>query len=313
MRSLKELNIEELHEIMERAKELREQGTSYSQIASIIGEEFNVKISRPTVMRWCKGLHNPFNKIKEISLEPSPSLAYIIGVFLGDGSTSKRKDGKYRIKLKVIDKDFAERFQKTLEDLGIKATLGFEHDSTRVDRWYVEGTNKMLFQFLNGPREQLFNVAWKYPREFLQGLFDSEGFPVISAKNTFRVQVALANSDLELLSFTEKLLLEKFGISTRLVQTHKKNTPIVIRGVEYKYNVDMYLLWIYRLSHVQKFAKEIGFTARRKQKKLEDALHLSEMPVIEALKLWHKKYIKGPRGYMKRSLIYSSFHTLSSK
>lgn len=300
MRSLKELNIEELHKVMQRAKELRDQGISYSQIASILGKEFNVKVSRPTVMRWCKGLHNPFNKIKEISLEPSTSLAYIVGVFLGDGSTNKRKNGKYKIKLKVIDKDFAERFKKSLEDLGVKTTFGFEHNSNRVDRWYVEGSNKMLFQFLNGPRDQLFNVAWKYPREFLQGLFDSEGFPVISAKSRFNVQVALANSDLELLNFTEKLLSEKFGICTHLVQTHKRGTPIIIRGVEYKYNVDMYLLWIYRLSHVRKFAKEIGFTTIRKQEKLEDALYLSEMPVQEALKLWHQKYAKGSRGYIKR-------------
>ncbi|HIH73024.1 MULTISPECIES: LAGLIDADG family homing endonuclease [unclassified Thermococcus] len=301
MKSLKELNIWELHKVMQRAKELRDQGISYSQIASIIGEEFNVKVSRPTIMRWCKGLHNPFNKIKEISLEPSPSLAYVIGVFLGDGSTTKLKNGRYIIKLKAIDREFVERFKNALECLDIKTTFGLEHDSTRVDRWYAEGSNKMLFQFLKGPRDQLFNVAWEYPREFLQGLFDSEGFPVISAKNHFRVQVALANSDLELLNFTERVLLEKFGISTRLVQTHKKGSPIVIRGMEYKYNVDMYVLWIYRLSHVRKFAEEIGFTSRRKQEKLEDALHLSEIPVAEALKLWHQKYVNGPRGYIKRA------------
>ena len=302
MRSLKELNIEELHRVIQRAKELRDQGISYSQIASILGEEFKVKVSKPTVMRWCKGLHNPFNKIKEIPLEPSPSLSYVIGVFLGDGSTTKLKNGRYIIKLKAIDREFVERFRNALGNLGIKTTFGFEHDPTRVNRWYVEGSNKTLFQFLNGPREQLFKVAREYPREFLQGLFDSEGFPVISAKNKFQVRVALANSDLELLNTTKRLLLEKFGISTRLIQTHKKGTPIVIRGVEYKYNVNMYLLWIYRLGHVWRFAKEIGFTSSRKQEKLEDALHLSEMPTEEAIKIWHQNYMKSSRGYIKRPL-----------
>lgn len=301
MRSLKELNVMELHKIIQRAKELRGRGISYSKIALILGKEFNVKVSRPTVMRWCKGTHNPFNKIKEISLEPSPSLAYVIGVFLGDGSTTKLKNGGYIIKLKAIDREFVERFKNALESLGIKTTFGLEHDSTRVDRWYAEGSNKMLFQFLKGSRTQLLNVAWEYPREFLQGLFDSEGFPVISAKKKFRVQVALANSDLELLEFTSNLLSKKFEIFTSVTQTHKKGSHIVIRNIEYKYNVDMYLLWISRLDHVQKFAREIGFTSRRKQEKLEDALYLSEMSEEEALKLWHQKYMKGSRGYIKRS------------
>ncbi|WP_240912153.1 MULTISPECIES: hypothetical protein [unclassified Thermococcus] len=99
MRRLKDLNQEELHEIMEYASELRNNGLSYSEISKAIAEDKGVKISKATVIRWCKEMHNPLNRIKEVNLKPSPDLSYAIGVYFGDASVNADKRYRYRIRL----------------------------------------------------------------------------------------------------------------------------------------------------------------------------------------------------------------------
>ncbi|WP_237702872.1 hypothetical protein [Thermococcus barophilus] len=99
MRSLKELSPTELQILIEFVISLRKEGVSYKKIVSKVSEEFDVKVSKATVIRWYKGYSNPFNKIKRINLKPSPELSYIIGVYLGDGSIHRKSNGRYLIKL----------------------------------------------------------------------------------------------------------------------------------------------------------------------------------------------------------------------
>ncbi|WP_168188377.1 LAGLIDADG family homing endonuclease [Thermococcus indicus] len=304
MRRIKDLDIDELHEIVERVKALRSEGHSYGRIVGMISDEYNLKLSKATVIRWCKGTHSPFNKIRAIHSDPSPELSYVIGVYLGDGSVHRKSNGRYLIKLKVIDREFAEAFANALEKLGIRATVGFERDSTRVDRFYVEGSNKTMFQLLSGPWERLFSLAGEYPAQFLKGFFDSEGFPVISAGRTFTVQVAAVNSDLVVLGFIRKLL-ETLGISSKISKLYSKGHRVVIRGEEYSSNVDMFILWISRFGDVMRFAKEIGFTARRKEAKLRRAIELKlHYPDGKAVRLWHEEYKRGSRGYVPRANLF---------
>ncbi|WP_232473421.1 LAGLIDADG family homing endonuclease [Thermococcus thioreducens] len=108
---------------------------------------------------------------------------------MGDGSIHKKSNGRYLIKLKVVDKEFAEAFASSLESLGIKATLGFERDSTRVDRFYVEGSNKTLFQLLSSSKENLFFLAEKYPREFLRGFLIVKGSQRYTQENPLRLKL----------------------------------------------------------------------------------------------------------------------------
>ena len=168
MRVLKELAPEEIEKIQGRVIELRENALSYSEIRQEIANEFDVSVSKATVLRWCKGTHNTFNKTKRVNLSPPPGLAYIIGVYLGDASISNR-NYQYRIRLKVVDRDFAESFERALKSIGANPRTGFEHDRNRTGRWWVEVTSKELFMFLKGPKEQLFEIARVYPREFLRG------------------------------------------------------------------------------------------------------------------------------------------------
>ena len=300
MRKINDLSIEELHEVMGRVRVLRSEGLSYGKIVEVISEEYNLRLSKATVIRWCKGTHNPFNKIRVIRLEPSAELSYVIGVYLGDGSVHLKSNGRYIIKLKVVDREFAEAFADALKKLGIGVAVGFERDSTRVDRYYVEGSNKSLFQLLTGSRKRLFSLAREYPREFLRGFFDSEGFPVISVGKSFKVEVAAVNSDLEVLEFAQGPL-EELGINSKISKLYSRGHRVTIRGEEYSSNVDMFVLRISRFNDVILFADNIGFTAGRKSEKLRRAIELKEhYPPAKAMELWLKEYEKVGRTYTKR-------------
>ena len=300
MKKIKDLNIEELQEIVTRVKVLRFKGHSYRKITEIISIEYGVELSKATVLRWCKNTHNPFNRIKTVPTTPSPELSYIIGVYLGDGSIHKKNNGRYLIKLKVIDKDFAEAFAEALRKLGISVTLRFERDKTRVNRFYVEGSNKTLFQLLQKSPDELMSLAEKYPREFLRGFFDSEGFPTVYPGKTFTVQVAAVNSDVATLKFAKKMLAE-MKIRSRIVKLYSKGHKLTIRGKEYTSNVDMFILRISRFDDVLLFAEGVGFTANRKSEKLWKAIELKRnYPPIEAAERWLQEYTKAGRTYVKR-------------
>ncbi|NJE31006.1 DNA endonuclease [Thermococcus sp. 18S1] len=263
MRTLRDLPPSEVERIQERARQLRESGMSYLRIARELAEEFKVSLSKATVLRWCKGTHNTFNRTKRVNLSPSPELAYIIGVYLGDASISNR-NYQYRVRLKVVDKDFAESFEKALKSIGANPRTGFEHDSGRTDRWWVEVTNKELFMFLKGPKEHLFEIARVYPREFLRGFFDSEGSAIVYPN---RARVEASNYDLEVLELCKELL-ERLGIHSKIYKTKRKGQTVVIRGKEYQYNSNLFTLRIYRQDSVYRYTVEVGFTIQRKQTQL---------------------------------------------
>ncbi|RLF79430.1 DNA endonuclease [Thermococci archaeon] len=271
MRSLRDLEQEELQELIEYIDELRRKGVNYSQIAERIMNEKGIKISRVTISRWCKGRHNPYNRIKVVNLEPSPSLAYVTGIYFGDGSVNIHSDHKYRLRLKVVDKEFAEAFARALKEIGAKPHMGYENNITRSGRWYVESTSKSLYMFLKQPKEKLFEVAREYPKEFLRGFFDSEGHVYVD-KNTFRsAYIAAYNYDLDVLDFSRELL-SSLSIHSKIRVSKRAGTLVIIRGKEYSYKSNLYELRIYRIESVRKFATDIGFTIQRKQKKLNEWL-----------------------------------------
>ncbi len=262
----------DLKNLIDEVRELRDRGLSYSEIARTL-ESKGVKVSRVTVMRWCKGLHDPFNRMNSAKLEPSPELAYIVGVMFGDGSTSFRKSGrsyKYRIRLKVVDKEFAEEFKRCLEEVGLKPSLRFERNRARCDRWCVEANSKILYEFLRQPKDKLFEVAEKYPAEFLRGFFDSEGSVCWNEKCKTLV-IDASNCDEEILTFARNLL-QSLDIHSKIYKTKRKGQKVKIRDRVYSYSSDMYSLRIHRRRDVARFAKTVGFTIKRKMQTLTYAL-----------------------------------------
>jgi intein-encoded DNA endonuclease-like protein len=265
MLNLKELSQEEILELIDYAKSLREKNLSYSQISKKIERERGVKISKSTIIRWCKNSNNPFNKTKLVDLSPSSELSYIIGVYFGDASLYyRKKTGAYYFRIKVVDKDFAEAVKDSLAKIGLKPTISYVEEKTRSNRWHVEASSKSLYKFLSQDKEELFKIAEKYPEDFLRGFFDSEGY-VTSDK------IALENYDLELLEFSKELL-KKLDIHSTIHIAKKKGTESNIRGEIYYYKDDFYALSIHRKEAVKNFAVKIGFSIKRKQDKLQRLL-----------------------------------------
>ncbi|AAB98393.1 hypothetical protein MJ_0398 [Methanocaldococcus jannaschii DSM 2661] len=265
MVNLKELSQNEVLELINYVKSLRKQNFSYSQISKKIEIERNIKISKSTIIRWCKNSNNPFNKTKFIDLSPSPELSYIIGVYFGDANIYyRKKTGSYYFRIKVVDKDFVDVVKNSLIKIGLNPTISYVEEKTRSNRWHVEASSKSLYKFLSQNKEELFKVAEKYPEDFLRGFFDSEGY-VTSNK------IALENYDLELLEFSKELL-KKLDVHSTIHIAKKKGTESNIRGEIYHYKDDFYRLSIHRKESVRNFAIKVSFSIKRKRERLQKLL-----------------------------------------
>ncbi|USS41145.1 DNA endonuclease [Thermococcus aggregans] len=271
MRTIRELNQEELQDLVECVKDLRKRGLSYSKIAKRILEEKGIKVSKATVLRWCKAQHNPFNKIKPVNLEPSPSLAYVIGVYFGDAGIGVHGNYKYRLRLKVVDKEFAEAFARALREIGANPMI-YEESDGRRKRFVTEATSKGLYQLLKRSKEVLFEIARNHPTAFLKGFFDSEGTFNFDSKRRYGY-LSASNYDMGVLEFCRELLKD-LGIESRITLTKKKGTKVKIWGKEYEYSSDLYEIRIYRKENILKFYQLIGFTILRKQQLLKEYLEL---------------------------------------
>lgn len=167
---------------------------------------------------------------------------YVIGVLHGDGTlcngTIKQKIngkeyGKYRIKLAVRDKDFAERFKQSLLSLGLNPILThypnktYNKDSENI--YEVILNNKSFVQFID-------NYVWAVPKyrthliEILRGFFDSEGY-INRHKSSCRV--VLSQNNISHLDYIIKILdgsnipYKKYSFHSR-IKTHGIENTIII-------------------------------------------------------------------------------------
>jgi len=154
---------------------------------------------------------------KKINLNPSESLAYILGVLNGDGSVNKQ-ESNYVIELKVTDKDFIEEFKRNLENIGFKYINEYVRKfENKKDQYVVRVRSKGFYYwykslnvdyYMNviGNNEKLM-ISW------LKGFYDSEGSVVINKKGNYVYKyVSIANTNRNLIdvccSFLEKLGIE---------------------------------------------------------------------------------------------------------
>jgi len=265
LKNLKLLSVKEKMKIFKRIKMLRKSGLSYTKIVEKIKTEFDVKISKTTIIRWCKGQHKPAG-YSQINLHPSPEFSYFLGALIGDGNVRRIiHNYKYETRLRVQDYDFAKTFAICVSKfLNKKIRIGKERDLTRCgERHLVAIYNKQLWEFLTSKSiKELIKIGKKFPTEFLRGIFDAEGF--VSHK-----QVGLANTNLKLLKEVQYLLLEIFRIRSKIRLQIKKGKKVRIRGKLYSANKNVYILLLNRKDS-KKFAKNIGFSIKRKQSKLEE-------------------------------------------
>jgi len=120
--------------------------------------------------------------------QESKEFAYLIGVYLGDGSTTIKLDkkfgNKYRFQLGSIDKDFVDYVSYLLNIFGYHTTRWEKRYNSQKwnDMYYLNVCSKELVLYLRKiTRNKKVIPKWIFKRkdwkiEFVNGLLDSEGW-----------------------------------------------------------------------------------------------------------------------------------------
>jgi len=267
----RELRIKAYKDVLKLGK----RGLSCSEIREEIHRKHGVWIGAETIRRWLRGESSPYNGRRIPSLEllkPSEDLANVIGVVLGDGYTYEEKSGRCVIRLRAKDKEFVEDFGRRLANV-----LGREPIRPRKDAglYIAEAKSKTLHELLKKPVDlkrikKYVEHCPKCAAAFLRGLFDSEG--CVSKEG----YIKLINSNYEVLVYAQRLL-RKFGIESTGPWPHKQKGTTMHdprTRKQYKTNEDCYYLYI-GVESLLNFYLYIGFTIRRKQKRLEEYLSMA--------------------------------------
>ncbi|MEM3398828.1 MAG: LAGLIDADG family homing endonuclease [Nitrososphaerota archaeon] len=259
--------------LYDEVRRLRKKGLSYSMIIDEVCKSHGVRLKKSVISYWCKDIHNPFNGIRIPSvefLEPSPELAYIIGVVAGDGWTVKKKNGIYEVGAEVKDEDFIEEFSRCLGKV-------LRRDPPRPrQRKYgmlvVSVKSKAPYELLQKPIDisriaPFVEHCEECMRRFIRGFFDSEGSV---GGNKW---ISCYNSNIQLLQYVRKIL-NLLGIRTTEPKIYlRKGTTFFDRRKGKIYVVKKDACYIYvRMSDALRFYKLIGFIIQRKQKRLENYL-----------------------------------------
>lgn len=131
------------------------------------------------------------NLCMPIDLTPSPVLAYILGVIVGDGSVNVHnvKKPKYKgqrrnlIRLNVIHYEFAKSFFDALREIGLNPCIFIMDGATpnHHPQWHVGAhsfTFALFYQDLRQDLEMMKEFIEKCPNgneHFLRGFYESEG------------------------------------------------------------------------------------------------------------------------------------------
>jgi DNA endonuclease len=246
--------------------ELRKEGLSYDQIIRRIEAEHGIALRKSHLSGWISGKHKPFGYVRAFDATPRAELAYVIGVSLGDASTSSNRRHSHKIKLRVIDREFALEFARCLGVLLCRSPpLVKWRDKTRS--WYTEVSSLLLQNFL---RLELKNLIPTISHcdcckaAFLRGFFDSEGS--VSART-----LTASNENLELLRLVCELL-QSLGVET--TGTHlatKGGRTVMIKGKFYRQNEDLHYLRV-RAKSLERFQAMVGFSISRKSAVLSLAI-----------------------------------------
>lgn len=185
------------------------------------------------------------------------SLAYVIGVLHGDGCAAIRADDHYYIDLQTKDADFAESFAEHLSRV-LKQTVQVKPLERKTVKGDFKGYevckgHKGFYLWYKSHQVDAISIVESLGKEavamFLKGFVDSEGSPskCISALRIY-------NKNIALLGTIQRLLQRYFGITSVFLNYPKHTCPF---------------LCIYRIDNFARFSRNIGFSIKRKNDRLE--------------------------------------------
>lgn len=281
-----------------KALRLKKRNSGPSKVASLLG------ISEKTVEHWFYEKSNPLGCYNMFKEKPSKELSYVIGVTLGDASLWKSGTGRY-IDLQVVDADFANKFAFCLTKLVKPCSVKSGH----VNR--VTIGCKLLYNFLKRDLNYLKPFIERFPKEFIQGVADSEGTASVSVYKhrgqlRFDVRTVVAfNASNRLLTYVKFLLKKFFNIESNLTLYSKAGRINTMKGRIIVTTKNNYMLGISKYNHVKRFNKLIGFSVQRKQKRMSESIVIRNKcgNGPEAAKAWLELYKKLRRKWVKMDTV----------
>lgn len=174
-----------------------------------------------------------FSHVIQPNLDPSPELAYALGVICGDGWVAKHRHKsngghEYGIYLKVTDETFAKEFHKTLGRLGLHPRTRLfspEREKRKAVYKVVAYSVNFYRQYIDGGSDWIRYIAQQFPVDFLRGFYESEGSlkkiarwdrrSPLKFRLAYSYRLAVSNTNKELLELTEELLSNQ-GIRLKL-------------------------------------------------------------------------------------------------
>jgi intein-encoded DNA endonuclease-like protein len=256
---------------------LRRSGLTYRGIIGEVWRKYGVRLSKSHISYWIRGIHNPHNGrlIPSMELlEPSETLAYIIGAVLGDGypKIKGRVRKGYRhtiIRFEAVDREFVEEVARcTAVVLNRPPPKLKMRKGTR--KYYIEVESKTLWELLKKPIDlerlrKYIEHCEKCMTAFLRGFFDAEG---CVSKSGY---ILAFNTNYEVLTYVQGLL-KRFGIESTGPRVSRPAGSLIkidpITGKIYTTKKDCYCIYIRSYCNVD-FYEHIGFTIVRKQERLE--------------------------------------------
>ena len=278
-------------------------GLGYKKIIKKLKER-EISISKGTLYYWCNKETKRFQK-NSFTPSPSKELSYFIGVMFGDGcATEDKVNYDYSLRLDSIDKEFVEKFAFCVSKLLKKEKSYPIHKCKHFFSANIR--SKELHEFVKEIKTN-FDKAKPFieesPADFIQGVADSEGCPDLKTTPCFNILICIANStNYALLEYTKKLLKKKFLIDSKIYLTHESGeTDSIINGRIITRTKDLYKLNITDFSNTKIFHSIIGFSIKRKQEKLKDAITIkNNYSNNSRLKEWKKLYKKLRNGRWKK-------------
>lgn len=175
-----------------------------------------------------------------------PNLAYLYGVYIGDGSINKSKTGNH-FQLGVKDKEFALAVLDSLRLEGLSPSLSIEEKSKINKKWsdiyrVSVRSNSLVDCLENIKLEEIKNSNRKIKLSFLKGLYESEGSYYIQSVGTSK-RLDISNTDKKLILIT-KNILESLSIKLSLY-TQKYDTNKVVYIISlFSSNIDKFLGYV---------------------------------------------------------------------
>lgn len=248
--------------------QLREQGLSCRGIIKTIDGLHGIRLSVSTIECWVRGLNSPLERVNKFDANPSPTLAYIIGTKASDGWLCK--DGnKYVFGLNSNDFGFADVTGRCLSKLLRRNEPYRPRWDNGERRWRVSCRCVLLYQFLLQPFEKLrpyIEHCKNCVAAFLRGFYDGD-------RSIEGRKLTVYNTNFELLRYIQYILRQYFEIeATNPHRKGKKGQSFRgANGKVYRRRKDHYRLYV-RVTGLSKFHQHIGFTIKRKQLGLVEAI-----------------------------------------